>query len=119
VFLTSLWHLGLGLPWDFRNGPGTDSERGHLREMLPGLPPKSLVVADAGFAGYALCREILSQGHSFLLRVGGNVRLLTKLGWDVDERDGRVYLWPKGFRKQPPLVLRLIELRRGSRRSTC
>jgi len=27
VFVTTLWHMGLGLPWDFRVGPGTDSER--------------------------------------------------------------------------------------------
>jgi hypothetical protein len=30
LFLTTLWHMGLGLPWDFRVGPGTDSERRHL-----------------------------------------------------------------------------------------
>jgi hypothetical protein len=113
VFLTSLWHLGLGLPWDFRAGPGTDSERRHLEDMLAGLPTRSLVVADAGFCGYATCRRILQAGHSFLLRVGGNVTLLTDLGCHVQERDGLVFVWPEAFRDQPPLVLRLITLRRG------
>jgi hypothetical protein len=113
VFLTTLRHLGLGLPWDFRNGPGTDSERHHLRDMLPGLPPQSLLVADAGFVGYALCREILAQGHDFLFRVGGNITLLTGLGWHFEEREGLVDLWPLEFRDQPPLTLRLIRLPQG------
>lgn len=32
-------------------GPGTASERRHLEEMLADLPPRSLLVADAGFTG--------------------------------------------------------------------
>lgn len=113
VFLTTLWHMGLGLPWDFRLGPGTASERRHLENMLPGLPPAALLVADAGFIGYELCGRILQAGHSFLLRVGSNVQLLTELGYHALERDGLVYLWPEKFRDQPPLVLRLVELKRG------
>jgi hypothetical protein len=113
VFLTTLWHMGLGLPWDFRLGPGTDSERRHLEDMLPSLPPEALLVADAGFVGYELCGRVLQAGGSFLLRVGSNVQLLTELGYYTLERDGLVYLWPEKFRDQPPLVLRLIELKRG------
>jgi hypothetical protein len=81
LFLTTLWHLGLGLPWDYRVGPGTASERRHLEQMLADLPPQSLVVADAGFVGYDLCRRLLKARHSFLLRVGANVRLLQELGY--------------------------------------
>jgi hypothetical protein len=114
VFLTSLWHLGLGLPWDFRTGPGTDSERRHLEDMLDDLPARSLIVADAGFCGYQLCQNILHRGHSFLLRVGGNVTLLRDLGYHVEQDGNLVYLWPEDFRNQPPLVLRLISLTRGS-----
>ncbi len=33
VFLTLLMHLGMGLPWAYRVGPGTDSERIHMREL--------------------------------------------------------------------------------------
>jgi Transposase DDE domain len=113
VFVTTLWHMGLGLPWDFRVGPGTDSERRHLEQMLDDLPKKSLIVADAGFVGYELCQRVLSAGQSFLLRVGGNIRLLTDLGWEHEQRDGLVYLWPLKHRDLPPLVLRLIVLRRG------
>lgn len=112
VFVTTLWHMGLGLPWDFRVGPGTDSERRHLEQMLDDLPPDSLVVADAGFVGYELCQRVLNARQSFLLRVGGNIRLLTALGWEHEERDGLVYLWPLAHRDLPPLVLRLIVLRR-------
>jgi hypothetical protein len=114
VFLTTLWHMGLGLPWDFRLGPGTDSEQRHLEQMLPQLPAKALIVADAGFVGYELCTRILQAGGSFLLRVGSNRQLLTELGYHSHEKPGLVYLWPEKFRHLPPLVVRLITLRRGS-----
>jgi IS4 transposase len=113
VFLTTLWHLGLGLPWDFRVGPGTTSERTHAREMIDSLPERSLLVADAGFVSYAFCRKLILGRHAFLLRVGGNVSLLTKLGFYCEEKDGIVYLWPDKCRNRPPLVLRLIVLTRG------
>ena len=116
VFLTTLWHMGLGLPWDFRVGPGTDSERRHLEQMLDDLPRDSLVVADAGFVGYELCQRVLNAGQSFLLRVGGNIRLLTDLGWEHEERDGLIYLWPLLHRDSPPLVLRLIVLQRDQQK---
>jgi hypothetical protein len=115
VFLTTLWHMGLGLPWDFRTGPGTASEQRHLEQMLPGLPAGALLVADANFVGYELCSRILQAGHSFLLRVGSNRELLTKLGYYAEERQGLVYLWPKKFRDQPPLVLRLVKLPRDKK----
>ncbi|MGH7193755.1 MAG: IS4 family transposase, partial [Candidatus Saccharimonadales bacterium] len=117
VFLTSLWHMGLGLPWDFRTGPGTDSERRHLEDMLDDLPAGSLIVADAGFCGYRLCHNILKRGHSFLLRVGSNVTLLSELGYHVEQQGDLVYLWPEEFRDQPPLTLRLITLKRGTQTS--
>jgi len=113
VFLTTIWHMGTGLPWDFRLGPGTSSERGHLAEMLSETPRGCLLVADAGFAGYELLREIIESQRCFLFRVGGNVTLLTELGFHVEECDGFVYLWPQAQRDQPPLVLRLIRLERG------
>ena len=111
VFLTTLWHLGLGLPWAYRVGPGTDSERRHMCDMIVELPEKSLLVADAGFVGYALCRDLMLAGHSFLLRVGRNLTLLTDLGYHYEARDGLVFLWPEKFRTSPLLVLRLIKLK--------
>lgn len=116
VFITTIWHLGLGLPWDFRVGPGTDSERYHAYDMVDDLPPRALLVADAGFVGYELCRKLLWRRRSFLLRVGGNIRLLKKLGYYEREGGDIVYLWPQKRQKngrEKPLVLRLIRLRQG------
>lgn len=113
VFLTVLWHMGSGLPWDYRLGPGTDSERAHLRAMLADLPERSLVVGDAGFVGYELGQQLVEAGHAFLLRVGGGTTLLRQLGYDPGENQTVVYLWPQKCRHRPPLVLRLIRLERG------
>lgn len=110
LFLTTVWDLGTGLPWDYRIGPGTASERRHLEEMLPALPADALVVADAGFVGYDLCRRVLASGRSFLLRVGANLQLLTGLDGTVGGDGATVSLWPGNRRRQPPLLLRLIGL---------
>jgi hypothetical protein len=117
-WLTTLWHMGMGLPWAWKIGPSTDAERTHLREMLPMLPPGATLVADAGFVGYALLRDILRSGRSFLIRVGSNVSLLQELGYAEVEHGQTVYLWPQEAQKgnASPLVLRLIVLgRRGKR----
>jgi hypothetical protein len=116
LFLTTLWHMGTGLPWDFRIGPGTASERRHVEDMLADLPPQSLVVADAGFVGYDLCTRILAAQQSFLLRVGANVHLLKELGFAKVENDATVYLWPHERVHEPPVVLRLIVLPRGDQK---
>ena len=34
LFVTTVYHLGSGLPWCYRIGPGIDSERNHLRSMF-------------------------------------------------------------------------------------
>ena len=113
VFLTVLWQRGLGRPWDYRVGPGTASERAPLKQMVADLPPRSLVVADAGFVGYTVCLRLLRHGQDFLLRVGGNITRLKDLGYYHEQRDGLVYLWPQKHRRCRPLVLRLIVLRQG------
>jgi len=117
-WLTTLWHMGTGLPWAWKIGRSTDAERTHLRSMLQLLPYNALVVADAGFTGYELLRDILSGGRSFLIRVGSNVRLLKELGYAQVENDGTVYLWPEASQKkmQSPLVLRLIVLERKGKK---
>ncbi len=117
-WLTTLWHMGTGLPWAWKIGRSTDAERTHLRSMLPLLPDNALLVADAGFTGYELFREILSAGRSLLIRVGSNVRLLQKLGYTEIENEQTVYLWPDGFQKSnhPPLVLRMIILQRKGKK---
>jgi len=119
MLLTTLYHLATGLPWAWRRSAGNDSERGHLLEMLPLLPPETLLIADAGFVGYAMLCLLLVAGHHFVMRVGCNVRLLRKLGFDVLEEGDTVYLWPQGLRRtHPPLTLRLVRVQAGRRTMT-
>lgn len=114
MWLTVMFHVGTGLPWDWRTGPSGSSERDHLRQMIDALPTGALVTADAGFAGYEYWKALLDSGRHLLIRVGANVRLLKGLGY-VREEDGLVYLWPdrEAARDQPPLVLRLVVVRGG------
>lgn len=117
-WLTTLWHMGTGLPWAWKIGKASDSERTHLGDMLHRLPKKALLVADAGFTGYELMNEILAGGLSFLIRIGSNVTLLKKLFHAQIKDDGTVYLWPEKVRKrlQPPLVLRLVVMQRRGKK---
>lgn len=117
AWLVMLLHLGTNLPWAWKIARATADERGMLRQMLGLLPERALVIADAGYTGYVFWTALLAGGHSFLIRVGGNVKLLTKLGYHVRERAGFVYVWPDraAKKRQPPLVLRLITLRDGDK----
>jgi IS4 transposase len=114
LWLTTMWHAGSGLPWDWRSGPADSNERAHLQQMLAALPAGALVAADAGFVGYAGLSEIVREGFDVLLRVGSNVRLLQQLGW-VREAAGTVYLWPEAAWRggQAPLTLRLVTAHNG------
>ncbi len=113
IWLTLVWHMGLKLPWCWKTGPSNSSERDHLIELIKSekFPENTLFCGDAGFTGYEFWNAILEQGHHFLVRVGGNVRLLKNLG-HARQADGVVCLWPNeaARRKQPPIVVRLIEL---------
>lgn len=110
LLVTCLWHMGLGLMWDWRIGTIFESERGHLRQMLAGLPARALLVADAGFTGFDLLSAVHASGRSFLVRVGSHTTLLTGLGvYRLEGRD-TVYLWPDKLRDRPPLTLRLIRV---------
>ena len=108
--LTTLYHMATGLPWSWRRGCGKTAERGQLRDMLDELPDRTLLLADAGFTGYDLMRELISRGHSFVIRVGRNVTLLRELGYVVETDGDTVYLWPGNRRDLPPLPLRLIQV---------
>ena len=110
LLLSVLWHLGTGLPWAWRIGSGRDSERQHLRDMLHHLPDGALLLADAGYPGFDLLNTLIAQRIHVLMRVGGNITLLKKLGYAVREHEHTVYLWPHGKRDQPPLTLRLIRV---------
>jgi hypothetical protein len=112
MWLTVMFHVGTGLPWDWRTGPTDSSEREHLMQMMAALPAGALVAADAGFVGYDYWAALLGSGREILIRVGANVRLLKGLGY-ARERAGLVYLWPDraAARLRPPLVLRLVVAR--------
>ena len=120
LWLTTIMHLVTGLPWCWTVGKADADERTHLRRMVRLLPLEALLIADAGYTGYDLWRTLIDSGRSILIRVGANVRLLTKLGYAVREYDGLVYLWPDQQRKlgRTPLVLRLIRLHDG-RKEVC
>jgi hypothetical protein len=110
ILLTLFWHLGTGLPWCWQQGPVGSSERDMARQLLSQLPPKSIVVADAGFTGYEFWQDIIDAGHDFVIRVGANVRLLKKLGWQCRTHGDLVYLWPADQQKKhlSPIVVRLV-----------
>ena len=114
MWLTMIWHVGQRLPWCWKIGPAYSSERHHVMEMLQEqeFPKNTLFCADGGFVGYDFWRAIHDQDHHFLIRVGGNVRLLKSLGY-VREREGIVYCWSRQAtsKKQLPLVLRLLHFK--------
>lgn len=114
AWITVLYNLTLGLPWDFRTGPSGSSERDHLMAMIPSLPKNALITADAGFVGYDYWSALNQAGIAFVIRVGANVKLLKQLG--VIRTSGNiVHLWPDKQQKkgQPPLSLRLVTLKDG------
>ena len=113
VWLTMMWHIGLGIPWCWKLGPSSDSERTHVLDMLKtgDFLDDTLFVGDAGFVGYDFWRAIMNRQHHFLVRVGANVNLLTELyGCQRDAKD-IVYCWPQTAMKSshPPLRLRLVK----------
>lgn len=114
IWLTLIWHMGLKLPWCWKSGPSNSSERDHVVELIKSqkFPANTLFCGDAGFTGYEFWKAILDQGHHFLVRVGGNIRLLKNLG-HTRKGDGVVCLWPNDVarRKQMPIMVRLIEVK--------
>lgn len=112
--LTTLWHAATGLPWSWRIDASYIGERAQLRDMLAELPVGAVAAGDAGLVGYDLIRDAQAGGRHMLIRVGSNVRLLTKLGY-AREHAGIVYLWPDKAMKKPlpPLVLRLVVSHNG------
>ena len=114
IWLTLVWHMGSKLPWCWKTGPSTSSERHHLIDMIGSIvfPKNTLFCCDAGFTGYEFWKAILNSGNHFLVRVGGNVNLLKNLG-HCRSGDGIVFLWTDAAarKRQPPIMLRLIEVR--------
>jgi Transposase DDE domain len=116
IWLTLLWHVCLRMPWAWKCGPSNACERHHFVDLIKTqkFPDKTLFCGDAGFVGYDVWNTLIEHGHHFLIRVGGNIRLLRGLG-DARVYGDIVHFWPKkAFQtKQPPLVLRLMKFQVG------
>jgi hypothetical protein len=125
LWLTALVHLRLGILWSWRLDKPNASERQHLLELLPTLPPGGLVVTDAGYQGYEMMAALMRAGVSSLMRVSSQTPFYLiggRLGPDgrpegpvVDKAawsDGQVYWWTQAARKagQGPLKVRLMRV---------
>jgi hypothetical protein len=114
LWLTALVLLPAGLLWSWRLGPGTANERQHARHLLPTLPARALLVADAGYLSFELFGAVVAAGASFLVRMSSKAYLYTEGQARLRRyREGLVYYWPEDARKahQPPLRARLLRLR--------
>jgi hypothetical protein len=114
LWVTALVHLRTGVLWAWRLGKGTASERHHLRALLPTLPARALVVADAGFHGFDVAQALQAAGVAFLIRMSAKVSLYVR-GAAVPTRwqDGPVDYWPTAQQRggRPGLRLRLVCVR--------
>lgn len=119
--LTSLYHMGTGLPWAWQIGAGTESEQVHLRRLSRWLPVDSLLVADAGFTSFDLLRFLLARRVHFLVRMGSNRTLLTGVeDARVQVKGEWVWLWPRQKQSQyPPLKLRLVRIEQANHSPMC
>ncbi|MBI1314192.1 hypothetical protein GC176_23100 [bacterium] len=56
MWITLIWHMGLKMPWTWKTGASTSSERHHLMEMLKteSFPENTLFCGDAGFGSGSL-----------------------------------------------------------------
>jgi hypothetical protein len=115
ALMTAIVEVHTGLPWDWRIDRGRGSEKDHLLDMAPALPANALLLGDGNFVGFPIWSELDRNGKKFLIRVGGNVHLITRLWPDAETRYAGdiVYVWPKKRRDESPLMLRLIKVGRG------
>ncbi len=113
LYLSATVLLPSGLPWSWRLDKGTASEHEHLRQLLPTLPEKTLVVADAGYVSYALYRSILDAGQAFLIRMSSRAYLLSEKMVPMEQfKEGWVYYWPQEAQQKgkPPVRARLLRV---------
>lgn len=116
ALMTTIIEVSAGLLWDWRIDRGRGSEKGHLVQMASDLPANALLLGDGNFVGFPIWSQLHDDGKHFLIRVGGNVRLITRLWPDAETHyEGDiVYVWPKNRQeKSAPLMLRLIKVGRG------
>ena len=110
MWLTTMWHVGTGLPWDWRLGPSGSSERDHLKQMIAALPAGRAghrrrgvrrVRVLEGAAGQRPAPADPGRGERAAAE-GPGLRQGDGPGWSTSGRTAR----RRG--DQPPLVLRLV-----------
>jgi hypothetical protein len=114
LMIGALVLLPAGLLWSWAVGPGDASEHDLLRQLLPTLPRRALLVADAFYQGYDLYQDIRKAKASFLVRLSSKSRLYTDDRRPLNRfQEGPVWYWPEKAQGQdrPPLRLRLIRVR--------
>jgi hypothetical protein len=114
IYLSALVLLPLGLLWSWRLDKGTGNEHKHLKQLLPTLPEKTLLVADAGYLSYDLYRSILQAEAAFLIRMSSRAYLYTTSDVPIERfQEGWVYYWPREAqrKRQPPVRGRLLRVR--------
>jgi hypothetical protein len=113
VWVTAFVHLGVGVLWSWRIGPGTAAEQEHLRHLLGTLSPQALIVCDAAYMGYEPVRAIVGSRRSFLFRMSSKVHLYTSERVALrDWTEGPVLYWPKYAQEKgtAPVFCRLIRV---------
>ena len=114
VWVTAIVHLSLGILWSWRLGRGDKaSERTHLRQLLPTLPARALLVTDAGYPGYEVLQALAAHPVAFLMRLSSVAPLYSiKREALSSYKEGLVYYWPKDVQQnqRPPLAVRLMRI---------
>jgi len=110
LWVTSVVHLSTGVPWSWRFGRSAASERHQFCHLVPTLPQRSLVMADAGYVGYEVWETLIKHGRHFLIRLGANVQVYADYEVRPDFEEGLVYLWPISQPHKKPLALRFVRL---------
>ena len=114
MLVSAFVHLSLGVLWSWRLGGPRASERDHLARLLGTLPRLALIVADAGYVGYALLQKLVAARRCFLIRLCANAPLYTpgRVAFSR-RREGLAYYWPKDAQEagQAPVVVRVLRLR--------
>jgi hypothetical protein len=99
--------------WSWCLGGVRASEQKHLVQLLATLPLNALIVADAGYVGYALLQKLQVGGHSFLIRLSSAAPLYVTEKIALSRfREGQMYYWPqKDQKRQKPIPVRVLRIR--------
>jgi hypothetical protein len=118
LWATTTVHLGLGLLWSWRLGTGTADEREHLVQLLPTLPERTLLIADAGFIGYDLLKTLVDKNISFLIRLCSKAPLYSHKRINRERfREDVFDYWPQKQQNkmQQPIRVRVLRIGRSSK----